>query len=720
MITLLLESNLQDRTALADALMRSFATSIYTADAPDQAESYAAALDNLDLLIARTTPGQEDSLRALCTSLRQSKPATLIALLSDDDPSSWSELLAAQGIAFLKPGDLQALFDWMADWFPGDIKRSPAPDVPPAEPEAEGASEPSPDLEPESIELPPPEAGTALERELDAGHDADSDPGPAPLPAGAVLGDYDVLEFLSRGGSSDRFIALQRSIDRKVRLRMLRPDYQDSPAAREQFRAEAQAQASVRHPQIAAVFEALETDSHLYYTQELIPEESLDRLVNQHVTLTEEALLLAIKSAAQVYQFLDKNGHACLPIWPEHIHLLPDGTVRIANTVTISASEDRVSEREQVKNLAKCVHPLMDQDTIANGTIPNLIYEMAGTAEGRDTLETWDSLLREIQFIETKWQELGGGLTARKASLYAGLVIASAATLVLLTAGGVWLFQALTRSVAEVPDQLIRIPAGKFIYQDGQERELAEYWISAHEVTVNQYAAFLDFLAKHPASATAYDHPDQPSYKKDHHPPGWPSYYKAALANKSWPYHDGDHTSVIDVNLDCPVIMVDWWDAYAYAQWKGRRLPTEAEWEKAARGRQGNLYPWGNELDPSKLNSGLQQTSSATGADGFPFWSPVNALEGDTSRYLVQGMAGNVSEWTADWGPHPTQTGREVPLIRGASFLTQKEEELPLTTRIFSADAADRHFWLGFRTASSSAEADASTSSGVSPQTPAK
>ncbi len=88
-----------------------------------------------------------------------------------------------------------------------------------------------------------------------------------------------------------------------------------------------------------------------------------------------------------------------------------------------------------------------------------------------------------------------------------------------------------------------------------------------------------------------------------------------------------------------PVVGVNWFDAKAYCEWSGKRLPTEAEWEKAARGPEGTHYPWGNEFDAAKVNFGKAHASTL----------PVDSLPEGASYYGAHHMAGNVFEWVADW-----------------------------------------------------------------------
>jgi eukaryotic-like serine/threonine-protein kinase len=113
---------------------------------------------------------------------------------------------------------------------------------------------------------------------------------------------------------------------------------------------------------------------------------------------------------------------------------------------------------------------------------------------------------------------------------------------------------------------------------------------------------------------------------------------RCALPQQITSYHRDSYYGNVQYN-NHPVIHVTWDDAVAYCEWDRKRLPTEAEWEKAARGTDKRMYPWGNIFDSSKLNSG--RTVDDTSAVG-------SYLTG-ASPYGIMDLAGNIDEWVNDW-----------------------------------------------------------------------
>ena len=98
---------------------------------------------------------------------------------------------------------------------------------------------------------------------------------------------------------------------------------------------------------------------------------------------------------------------------------------------------------------------------------------------------------------------------------------------------------------------------------------------------------------------------------------------------------------------------VSWYEAEAYANWRGGRLPTEAEWEYAARGPNSLIYPWGNEFDGTKLNFCDTECTydwrDASVDDGYEKTAPVGSYESGKSWVVAYDLAGNIWEWVADW-----------------------------------------------------------------------
>lgn len=191
-----------------------------------------------------------------------------------------------------------------------------------------------------------------------------------------------------------------------------------------------------------------------------------------------------------------------------------------------------------------------------------------------------------------------------------------------------------------IPPGMVMIPAGNFImgFNDGDKRNgpqrtvyLDEYAIDKYEVTNEDFKKYLELRSQKNPKANLY--PVCRSMERDKPAPqAWKS-----------------RTQIEPGKEKYPVVCVPQTMARLYCQTYGKKLPTEAEWEKAARGADGRAYPWGNEWDTKKTNHGLGKAPWEDPSDGFARIAPVGSFPGDVSPYGVNDMAGNAWEWTADF-----------------------------------------------------------------------
>ena len=221
---------------------------------------------------------------------------------------------------------------------------------------------------------------------------------------------------------------------------------------------------------------------------------------------------------------------------------------------------------------------------------------------------------------------------------------------------------------------MMLVPAGEFMMgsdEYGNEKPLHRVYLDAfymdkYEVTTSRYVRFLEATGR-----------EQPFAWKE-----------MTLASHG----------------DRPVTGVDWYDADDYCRWVGKRLPSEAEWEKAARGTVGRTYPWGDE-EPTSRHANFNKCCEWK---GYETLTAAGSLEAGMSQYGIYDMAGNVWEWVADWYEKsyyqgsPDRNPKGPPegvmkVIRGGAW---DSSALFLRSAFrLSYDPPHKHFNFGFRCA---------------------
>ena len=529
---------------------------------------------------------------------------------------------------------------------------------------------------------------------------------------GSAVGDYRVETKIEQGVQGSIYRALQTSMGRQVRLYVLDRKLAQDPLEIERFMSNASVKANVRHPYIFAVYEAGESNGVYFYSCEYFPCRSVQWLREAGVSLDERTALQAMKVAAEVMDYFSRENITHNLLSENSVLVGPNGRPRIANIAAHEVTK-RFGVAQEMQELGRIIAGVLPETSQALG-----VRKFASSlASGEtDAFPDWSALSQKITAMEPnvapedayklEAQERAASrmVEVARERQRRSILISSAVSLCLfsLALGFLWwfLFRPKGGDVRAF-NRMIEIPAGEFIYQDGQKLGLPTFFIDEYEVSIGQYAEFLKYLEQHPGEAAKFDHPGQPK-GKSHVPDQWADqglatgtmhgYYARA---KRWgKYHDAP----LDVN--CPVFGVDWFDAFAYAKWKGRRLPTEQEWEKAARGTQGFKYPWGNEPDGTKVNSGSDfdpNPKMGGEQDGYKRWSPVDAKKGDRSPFGVIDTAGNVSEWTASLDTDPRMSSQKIPVIRGGNW---KNPDYSIARRVLLLTDLQADDALGFRTAS--------------------
>jgi sulfatase modifying factor 1 len=211
--------------------------------------------------------------------------------------------------------------------------------------------------------------------------------------------------------------------------------------------------------------------------------------------------------------------------------------------------------------------------------------------------------------------------------------------------------------------EMVPVPAGPFLYGSREDDKVASsdekpqrvidlpsFYVDKYPVTNSQYCMFLN--QRRPSEKQLKEWMELSGEKQGIIPiqerAVWTIQRKREVKG-------GDAYKVKKGYDKHPVTYVTWHGAAAYAEWAEKRLPTEQEWEKAARGTDGRIYPWGNEFDAGRCNTSESRIGTTT---------PVDRYKTGESSHGCYDMAGNVWEWTDSW----YDEGRLLKVIRGGSW----------------------------------------------------
>lgn len=462
------------------------------------------------------------------------------------------------------------------------------------------------------------------------------------------LSKYQTLAYLGSGAYADVYKANDTVLNRVVALKVLKPALIADESAFQRFVREAQTVANLFHPHIATVLDMGESKEGRYFiAMRYIDGESLDKVIAAGALKWDVALKIT-EQIASALEFAHARGLIHRDVKPSNIIVGKEEGAVLTDFGLVKAMQQSGSMSLTGGMLGtpyyippeiwsgKEATPAIDQYALAcvlgemlsgkvlfpGDTPPAVMMRHVMTGPEfpgkwqKDVPPGFSEILKRALAKEPKERFENVNVFVHS---FVGVGLAPAKTEPATVKPPITGYQPLSISDNPAGIEWIEIPAGDFLYGDGKKPHHIRkpYFIAKYSITQTQYQKFIDANPRYPVPFMIEE---------------WAKPY-------NWDKRTRQHPAEISIH---PVVLVTWNDAREFCKWAKCRLPTEEEWEKAARGTDGREYSWGEDwLDGKYCNSIEAKIVGTTPVDEFP--------EG-VSPYGVWDMSGNVWEWTAT--PH--------------------------------------------------------------------
>ncbi len=466
---------------------------------------------------------------------------------------------------------------------------------------------------------------------------------------GLQIGDYILESLLETSENQQVWLGEQISVKREIEMVCY---YGPEP---EQFLADVREKAKVEDGILGLVYEAIPTEHFIAFAREVLPQRSLATISEQGEHLSPFQVCSIIKQVSGAIHSLTKRGIASRPFDINDIRISDQNQIRIHNIAHAGEPNDDLASRSALTKTLRKQLQIGQPGATRMGTL--LEYIEGTDSQAPIPWEQAESLAEQVeeQLATSEASPPRPSPVLKKQGFNNWILIAAlpfVAIIILL----------LSFFKSSKPDNqvglIITVPHGRYPLPNGEIKDLPSFRIDANEVTIGQYEEFMLAWQQMSKKEQAKLWPKGvPEAKTSVRPDFWNDYFPIARSQQTW--------KGLQMSLECPVMGVDWWDARAYAKWKGGRLPTATEWWAAR-----------NSINAAK--------------DENHDWGYSGGAE-----EKIYGLLGNVAEWAHQVSKNPAFPIESAsPVALGGSHRLPSKEAL---SREWLAAKSIRRDDLGFR-----------------------